>query len=98
MSCLFLNAVRFTFDIITSYGITQLVPTNLNESRTMEKAIRQYVTLQPLGEQHRLAVKVDALMTLCDRLEANLTATTRSKLPNAVLHEAPEASAQAVDA
>lgn len=64
----------------------------------MEQATRQYVTLLPLGEQHRPAVKVDALMTLCDRLEANLTATTRSKLPNAVLHEALEASAEAVDA
>lgn len=98
MSCLFLNAIRFAIDIITSYGVTQLVPTSSNESRNMEQAVRQYVTLQPLGKHRCLAVKVDAPMILCDRLEANLTATIWSKLPNAVLHEALEASAEAVDA
>ena len=98
MSRIFLNVVRFAIDINTSYQCNQLVPTHLNESRTMEKATRQYVPLQPTAEQHRIAVKVDALMALCDRLEANLTATTRRKLPNAVLHEALKPSIEAVDA
>ncbi|MEJ6478366.1 MAG: restriction endonuclease subunit S, partial [Octadecabacter sp.] len=46
--------------------------------------------LPPLAEQHRIVEKVDALMALCDQLEANLTTatTTRSKLLNALLHEA----------
>jgi type I restriction enzyme S subunit len=50
------------------------------------------IPLPPLAEQHRIVAKVDALMALCDQLEASLTttATTRSKLLNAVLHEALE--------
>ena len=48
--------------------------------------------LPPLPEQHRIVAKVDALMALCDRLEASLTASaaTRSRLLNALLAEALE--------
>ena len=46
--------------------------------------------LPPLAEQHRIVAKVDALMALCDRLEAALTTadTTRARLLEALLHEA----------
>jgi type I restriction enzyme S subunit len=46
--------------------------------------------LPPLLEQHRIVAKVDALMALCDRLEASLTATaaTRRRLLDALLAEA----------
>jgi type I restriction enzyme S subunit len=46
--------------------------------------------LPPLAEQHRIVAKVDELMALCDRLEAQLTTTqTESRrLLEAVLHEA----------
>jgi type I restriction enzyme, S subunit len=46
--------------------------------------------LPPLAEQHRIVAKVDELMSLCDRLEANLTATeaTRRRLLDALLAEA----------
>jgi type I restriction enzyme, S subunit len=49
------------------------------------------VPLPPLAEQHRIVAKVDALMALCDRLEASLTATaaTRRRLLEALLAEAP---------
>jgi type I restriction enzyme S subunit len=51
----------------------------------------------PLAEQHCIVAKVDALMALCDQLEASLTttATTRSKLLNALLHEALSPNAEA---
>ena len=46
--------------------------------------------LPPLAEQHRIVTKVNALMALCDRLEASLTATaaTRRRLLDALLAEA----------
>ncbi len=44
----------------------------------------------PLAEQRRIVAKVDELMALCDQLEASLTTgeTTRSRLLDALLHEA----------
>ena len=56
--------------------------------------------LPPLAEQHRIVAKVDALMTLCDQLEASLTttATTRSKLLGALLHEALAPAADKLEA
>jgi type I restriction enzyme S subunit len=48
------------------------------------------IPLPPLAEQHRIVASVDALMALCDRLEANLTVTaaTRHRLLDALLDEA----------
>ena len=48
------------------------------------------IPLPPLGEQHRIVTKMDELMGLCDRLEAQLTTTqTESRrLLEAVLYEA----------
>ena len=56
------------------------------------------VPLPPLAEQHRIVAKVDALMALCDRLEAALTTadTTRARLLDALLHEALDPAAEAV--
>lgn len=46
--------------------------------------------LPPLAEQYRIVAKVEALMALCDRLEAALAAadSTRARLLEALLHEA----------
>lgn len=54
------------------------------------------IPLPPLAEQHRIVAKVDALMALCDQLEASLTAatTTRSRLLEAILHEALDPSVE----
>ncbi len=48
------------------------------------------IPLPPLAEQHRIVAKVDELMALCDRLEAQLTAAQKesSRLLEALLHEA----------
>ena len=51
---------------------------------------RIQIPLPPLAEQHRIVAKVDELMALCDRLEAQLTTTqTESRrLLEAILHQA----------
>lgn len=56
-------------------------------SKQVEAAL---LLIPPLAEQHRIVAKVDELMSLCDQLEASLTRgeNTRSRLLNALLHEA----------
>lgn len=48
------------------------------------------IPIPPLTEQHRIVAKVDALMALCDRVEASLitTAATRRRLLDAFLSDA----------
>lgn len=55
-----------------------------------DRVLKVPFPLPPLAEQHRIVTKVDELMALCDRLEAQLTTTqTESRrLLEAVLHEA----------
>jgi type I restriction enzyme S subunit len=56
--------------------------------RVNMSTVRAYpIPLPPLAEQHRIVAEVDALMALCDRLEASLTAaaTTRRRLLDAFL-------------
>ena len=50
---------------------------------------RLLILLAPLAEQHRIVAKVDKLMTLCDRLEANIATgdNTRCRLLDTLLHE-----------
>lgn len=54
----------------------------------------------PLAEQHRIVAKVDTLIALCDRLEAALTTAgaTRTRLLEALLHEALERASETLEA
>ena len=58
------------------------------------------VPLPPLAEQNRIVSKVDALMALCDQLEAALTTadTTRTRLLEALLHDALNPAADTLEA
>jgi type I restriction enzyme, S subunit len=48
------------------------------------------IPLPPLAEQHRIVAKIDELMALCDKLDAQLTTThiDSRRLLEPVLHEA----------
>ncbi|MCC0025137.1 MAG: restriction endonuclease subunit S [Hyphomicrobiaceae bacterium] len=73
---------------------TQIVPhikKQTGQANVSGSALKNMlIPLPPLAEQHRIVAKVDALMALCDRLEATLTTTdtTRARLLEALLHEA----------
>jgi type I restriction enzyme S subunit len=72
-------------------GIAKARTTGGAAPRVNMSTVRAYpIPLPPLAEQHRIVAKVDALMALCDRLEANLTASadTRRRLLDALLAEA----------
>ena len=55
-----------------------------------EQILSLSMPIPALAEQHRIVAKVDALMALCDQLEASLAATaaTRRRLLDALLAEA----------
>jgi type I restriction enzyme, S subunit len=55
------------------------------------------IPIPPLSEQHRLVAKIDELMSVCDRLEAQIAAgeAVSSQLLDALLHEALGESATA---
>jgi len=90
--------------MITRYFVDQSVS---EDNRVAMPKINQaalsdiLVPVPPLAEQHRIVKKVDALMAICDRLEARLAATaaTRRRLLDALLAEAlAPADAQEMEA
>ena len=87
--------VRFFFETIIARNLGISLGTaipNLSAQQINETPI----PLPPLAEQHRIVAKVDTLMALCDQLETSLTTatTTRSRLLEALLHEALEPGAE----
>jgi type I restriction enzyme, S subunit len=73
----------------TNYAVKKATGTTIMNLSL--KAMNEFpFPLPPLGEQQRIVTKVDALMALCDRLEASLTAAanTRRRLLEALLAEA----------
>jgi type I restriction enzyme, S subunit len=87
-----LNA-GFTFEQIEA-AKSGMAVMQMNISQAKLRAIP--IPLPPLAEQHRIVAKVDALMALCDRLEAALTTTdtTRTRLLEALLHEALDSAGE----
>jgi type I restriction enzyme, S subunit len=85
---------RFLQHLINSPFVKQQSAENtqgIGNKNLVLRLINQFaIPLPPLAEQHRIVAKVDALMALCDQLESSLTTTTttRSRLLEALLHEA----------
>lgn len=81
-------------------NLTEFAPATAQKNINLGILEMVLIPLPPLAEQHRIVAKVDALIALCDQLEASLTTTTttRSKLLNALLHEALEPAASDMEA
>jgi type I restriction enzyme S subunit len=85
---------RFLCHLINSPFVKQQSADNtqgIGNKNLVLRLINQFaIPLPPLAEQHRIVAKVDALIALCDRLEASLTSTTatRRRLLDALLAEA----------
>jgi type I restriction enzyme S subunit len=71
-------------------NLVEFAPATAQTNINLEMLTSVLIPLPPLAEQHRIVAKVDALMALCDRLEAALTTadTTRTRLLETLLHEA----------
>ena len=90
--------LRYLELFINATDLKPFVTGTAQPKMNQAKMNRIPVALPPLAEQHRIVAKVDALMALCDRLEAALTTadTTRARLLEALLHEALDPAAEAV--
>jgi len=87
----FENARYFEYFVRTAKAnLLEFAPATAQKNINLEILTSVLIPLPPLAEQHRIVAKVDALMALCDRLEAALTTadTTRARLLEALLHEA----------
>lgn len=91
-SC-FENARHFEYFMRTAKAdLLAFAPATAQKNINLDILMQVLIPLPPLPEQNRIVAKVDALMALCDQLEASLTEgeQTRSKLLEAVLHETLE--------
>jgi type I restriction enzyme S subunit len=88
---MFENARYFEYFVRTAKAnLLEFAPATAQKNINLEILTQVIIPLPPLAEQRRIVTKVDALMALCDRLEASLTATaaTRRRLLQALLAEA----------
>jgi type I restriction enzyme S subunit len=87
-------SLRFLLLLLASpllYGQATRSTTGTAQPTIALRPLRNFLApIPPLAEQHRIVAKVDALMALCDRLEASLAATadTRRRLLDALLADA----------
>jgi type I restriction enzyme, S subunit len=85
---MFENARYFEYFVRTAKAnLLEFAPATAQKNINLEILTQVLIPLPPLAEQRRIVAKVDALMALCDRLEAGLTATRRCLL-DALLAEA----------
>jgi len=88
---MFENARYFEYFVRTAKAnLLEFAPATAQKNINLEILTQVLIPLPPLAEQRRIVAKVDKLMALCDRLEANLAATaaTRRRLLDALLAEA----------
>ena len=88
---MFDNARYFEYFVRTAKAnLLEFAPATAQKNINLEILTQVLIPIPPLAEQHRIVAKVDALMVLCDRLEAGLTAAaaTRRRLLDALLAEA----------
>jgi type I restriction enzyme, S subunit len=88
---MFQNARYFEYFVRTAKAnLLEFAPATAQKNINLEILNSVLIPLPPLTEQHRIVAKVDELMALCDRLEAQLTTTEADsrRLLEAVLHEA----------
>jgi type I restriction enzyme S subunit len=65
--------LEFCFKLFHTIGLAELGK-GIKPGLSRSEAYQIPVAVPPLAEQHRIVVKVDELMALCDQLEAQLTA------------------------
>jgi type I restriction enzyme S subunit len=96
----FENARFFEYFVRTAKAnLTEFAPATAQKNINLGILEMVLIPLPPLAEQHRIVARVDALMALCDQLESSLTTatTTRSRLLQALLHEAMEPAADEME-
>lgn len=81
-------------------NLLESAPATAQKNINLEILTSVLIPLPPLPEQQRIVARVDALMALCDRLEATLAraSTSRARLLEALLHEALAPAEEALEA
>jgi type I restriction enzyme, S subunit len=90
---MFDNARYFEYFVRTAKAnLLEFAPATAQKNINLEILTQVLIPLPPLPEQHRVVAKIDALMVLCDRLEASLASAddSRRRLLEALLAEALE--------
>ncbi|MBO6865396.1 MAG: restriction endonuclease subunit S [Thalassococcus sp.] len=98
---MFDNARYFEYFIRTAKAnLLEFAPATAQKNINLGILETVLIPLPPLTEQHRIVAKVDTLMALFDRMEAALTTadTTRTRLLEALLHEALEPTTDTLEA
>jgi type I restriction enzyme S subunit len=88
---MFEDARYFEYFVRTAKAnLMEFAPATAQKNINLEILTSVFIPLPPLAEQRRIVAKVDALMALCDRLEASLADSdeTRRCLLDALLAEA----------